>query len=161
MLASFRELPLPSVSPLDSLHAFTEPLARIGLVRVLPALDCAAGADTAPTRAAIAGGAAIALSPSYRSHGVSSLNTQYLLHVAVERLGMSPEEAIVATTYNAACSLRLSHVTGSLEPGKSADLLILDVPDYRDLPRRAGHTDVSLVMRAGRIVFRRAPLILD
>ncbi len=87
---------------------------------------------------------------------------QFLLYLAVRHLDMTPEEAIVATTYNAACSLRMSHVTGSLEPGKSADLIMMEVPDYRDLPRRAGHHDVTLVMRAGVIVSRRAgPLILD
>ena len=31
-------------------------------------------------------------------------------------------------------------LSGSLEPGKSADLLVMDVPDYRELPRRAGTT---------------------
>jgi imidazolonepropionase len=52
-------------------------------------------------------------------------------------------------------------VAGSLEPGKTADLVVLEVPDYRELPRRAGHHDVSLVMRAGQPVFRSAPLMMD
>ena len=86
---------------------------------------------------------------------------QHLLHLGVYRLGLNPAEAIVATTYNAACSLRISHVTGSLEPGKSADLVIMDVPDYRELARRAGHQDLSLTMRAGRVVYRRSGLILE
>ena len=74
---------------------------------------------------------------------------------------MTVEEAIVAATYNAACSLRLSHVTGSLAPGKSADICVMDVDDYRELPRRAGHHDLSVVMRAGKIVYRRPNLTLD
>ena len=49
---------------------------------------------------------------------------QLLLYLAAERLGMTVEEAIVATTYNAVCALRLSHATGSIEPGKSADLAL-------------------------------------
>jgi imidazolonepropionase len=84
---------------------------------------------------------------------------QFLLHLAVCQLGLTVEEAITASTWNGACALRLSHVTGSLEPGKAADLLLLDVPDYRELPRRAGHHDVSLAMRAGQVVFRNSPLI--
>jgi imidazolonepropionase len=55
----------------------------------------------------------------------------------------------------------MSHVNGSLEPGKQADLILMDVPDYRELPRRAGHHDVHLVMRAGRVVYRTAALNLD
>jgi imidazolonepropionase len=86
---------------------------------------------------------------------------QYLLHLAVHRLGLTAEEAITATTWNAACSLRLSRATGSLEPGKSADLLLMEVSDYRDLARRVGHHDVSLVMRAGQIVTRSPALSVD
>jgi len=157
------------VAPLDSLTAFTGPLASIGCVRVVPASE---GFDSPAAeafhkgvpniRTAIEGGAAIALSSSYRARLVSSFNMQFLLYLAVRHLGMSCEEAITATTYNAACSLRMSHVTGSLEPGKYADLIMMEVPDYRDLPRRAGHHDISLVMRAGVVVSRNAgPLILD
>ena len=74
---------------------------------------------------------------------------------------MTAEEAIVAATYNAACSLRYSHVTGSVAPGKSADLCLMDVDDYHELARRAGHHDVTLVMRAGKVVYRRAAVALD
>ena len=63
--------------------------------------------------------------------------------------------------WNPACSLRLSQATGSLEPGKSADLLIMEAGDYRDLPRRAGHHDVSLVMRRGRTILRSPALSVD
>jgi imidazolonepropionase len=151
------------VAPMDTLRSFMEPLAAVGCIRVIPAsegFDDAANA-AATIRGAIDDGAAIALTSSYRLTGASSLNMQYLLHLAVHRLGLTPEEAITATTWNPACSLRLSHVTGSLEPGKSADLLLMEVSDYRELSRRAGHHDVSLVMRAGQIVMRSPALSVD
>jgi imidazolonepropionase len=151
------------VAPMDTVHSSVGPLSAVGCIRVIPAsegLDDAANAAAA-IRGAIDEGAAIALTSSYRSTGVSSLNMQYLLHLAVHRLGLTPEEAITATTWNAACSLRLSRVTASLEPGKSADLLLMEVSDYRDLARRAGHHDVSLVMRAGQIVMRSPTLNVD
>jgi len=151
------------VAPHDSLRAFTGPLSAMGCVRVIPASEgfddeAEAGPDI---RRAIDEGAAIAIATNCRLQGAMSFNMQFLLYLAVHRLGLTPEEAITATTWNPACSLRLSHVTGSLEPGKSADLLMMDVPDFRELPRRAGHHDVSLVMRAGHVVFRGAGLILD
>ena len=118
-------------------------------------------AESPSVRAAIDEGCAIAFGTSYGAENGFRFNPQYLLHVACERFGLSCEEAIVATTFNAACALRMSHVTGSLEPGKPADLVMMDVPDYRELVRRVGHSDVQLVMRAGQIVYRRAPLILD
>jgi imidazolonepropionase len=151
------------VAPNDCYHSFIGPLAAMGCVRVIPASE---GFDDSVNaarhmRTAIDEGAAIALSSSYRTKETSSCNMQFLLHLAVGRLGMTVEEAITASTWNGACSLRLSHVTGSLEPGKKADLLLLDVPDYRELPRRAGHHDVSLAMRAGQVVFRNSPLMQD
>jgi imidazolonepropionase len=150
------------VSPIDTLNAFTGRLAGIGCVRVIPASSGLNNDDSAASvRLAIGGGAALALTPSYRAHQVSTFNMQYMLYLAVEHFGMTPEEAIIATTYNSACSLRVSHVTGSLELGKSADLLMMDVDDYRELPRRAGHYDVSMVMRGGQILSRRSPLMLD
>jgi imidazolonepropionase len=151
------------VAPNDSFLSFMCPLAAMGCVRVIPAsegFDDSANAAR-EMRIAIDQGAAIALSSSYRTKDTSSCNMQFLLHLAVCRLGLTVEEAITASTWNGACSLRLSHVTGSLEPGKTADLLLLDVPDYRELPRRAGHHDVSLAMRAGQVVFRNSPLTQD
>jgi imidazolonepropionase len=151
------------VAPNDSLRAFTGPLGAIGCVRVIPATEgLEDGASSAPEiRRAIGDGAAIAISSTCRSSGPLSFNMQYLLYLAVHRLGLTAEEAIIATTWNPACSLRLSHVSSSLEPGKAADLLVMDVPDYHELPRRAGHHDASLVMRKGQVVFRSTPLILD
>ncbi len=151
------------VAPQDSLRSLISPLAAMGCVRVIPASE---GFDDSVNaarklRSALDEGAAVALSSSYRTNDASSCNMQFLLHLAVWRLGLTVEEAITASTWNGACSLRLSHVTGSLEPGKSADLLLLDVPDYRELPRRAGHHDVSLAMRAGQVVFRNSPLTQD
>jgi imidazolonepropionase len=151
------------VAPMDTLATFAGSLSAVGCVRVIPAsegFDDARNAGPA-IRRAIREGAAIAIASSYRSGGISSLNMQYLLHLAVHELGLTPEEAIAATTWNPACSLRLSHVAGSLEPGKPADLLLMDVSDYRDLPRRAGHNDVSLAIRGGRTILRSAPLTLD
>jgi len=152
------------VAPNDSFNSFIGPLAAIGCVRVIPAsegFDDSANAAR-EMRIAIDEGAAIAISSSYRTKDTSSsCNMQFLLHLAVGQLGLTVEEAITALTWNGACSLRLSHVTGSLEHGKKADLLLLDVADYRELPRRAGHHDVSLAMREGQVVFRNSPLMQD
>jgi len=103
----------------------------------------------------------IALASGATRPGRPVANPQYLLHLAESRFGMTPEEAIVAATWNASCSLRMSHVGGSLEPGKAADLLIMDVPDYRELARRPGESDVHIAMSAGHVVYRRGGLILD
>ena len=43
------------------------------------------------------------------------------------------EESLVAATINAAASLGRAHSHGSLEPGKVADMLVIDAPRYMGL----------------------------
>jgi imidazolonepropionase len=152
------------VAPIESnVREYARRLLTAGCVRVVPASEAfdSPGGGARSLRNAIDEGCAIALSSSYRAVGLSSINPQYLLHLAVHHLGLTAEEAIVAMTWNAACSLRLSQVAGSLEPGKSADVLVMGVPDYRELPRRVGHHDVSVVIRGGQVLFRHTPLSVD
>lgn len=146
------------VAPLDGLTALADKLATLGCVRVVPAHTVFDRAEETRTllRAQIDAGAAIAVSTGFRADGPASLNMQFQQFLWVQSGGLTAEEAIVASTYNAACSLRLSHVTGSLEPGKSADLLMIGVTDYRDLARRAGHLDLVMAMKAGKVVYRRS-----
>ena len=48
----------------------------------------------------------------------------------------------------------IEQVAGSLEFGKEADLLILDVADYREIPYHFGVNHVELVMKKGEVVYR-------
>jgi imidazolonepropionase len=67
-------------------------------------------------------------------------------------MGMTPAEAIVASTINAAHAVGLGHEVGSVEVGKKADLLILDIADHRHLSYRFGTNLVQTVIKAGRVV---------
>ena len=154
---------LAIISGMPPAVAYAGRLATLGCVCIISAMSAAPDDPDIrkQLRAALDEGAALALASSYRTTGQASFNPQYLLHLAIERYGFSDEEAIVAATWNAACSLRMSHVSGSLEPGKSGDVLLMDVPDYRDLARRPGHCDVQLVLRAGQLIYKRGALIMD
>ena len=50
------------------------------------------------------------------------------MHLAWVTFSMTMNEALVASTINAAASIKRSHSHGSLEIGKFADMLILDCP---------------------------------
>ena len=95
------------------------------------------------------------------SFSCGQTNMQDALFSARTHFGLSAEEAITAATYNGACGLDAAGTTGSLEPGKFADLIILAVPDYRDTGLRIGASDVTLSMRGGMTVFERVPLNPD
>lgn len=148
------------LGPIAENSAVSRGLSDAGCVQVALVAQMLAGECTS-ARGAVDFGTPVALASGYGNNGTASLNPQFLLYMACRHLGLSIEEAIVATTYNAVCSLRLSHVTGSLEPGKSADLVVMDLDDYNELGRRAGHHDAHLVIRAGRIVYRRSNLKLE
>jgi imidazolonepropionase len=65
---------------------------------------------------------------------------------------MSPEEALTASTLHGAAALGLADTCGSVEPGKTADLLIAAVPDYRHLAYHFGTNHVRTVVKQGTIL---------
>lgn len=75
-----------------------------------------------------------------------------ILTLAMLKLGMSIEECLVAATVNGAAALGRGADVGSLETGKQADLIILDVPSYRHLGYHFGVNPVRTVVKNGRVV---------
>lgn len=111
-------------------------------------------------RQAVDSGAAIALSTGYDATCSPGFNMQMAIALAVMRLNLTPEETIASGTINAAYATGCEHLTGSLEVGKDADLIVLDVSDYNELPRQFGVNHVDFALRKGVIVFDRVPLKL-
>ncbi len=101
-------------------------------------------------------GGAVALSSGYDSASTASFSMQMSLALAVVRLGLTPEEAFSAATINSAHAAGCAHLTGSIESGKQADLLILNVSDYREVPRQFGINHVEMAIRQGNIVLNRS-----
>jgi len=65
---------------------------------------------------------------------------------------MTPAEVISAVTVNAAHSLGVLDQVGTLDPGKSADLLVTNVEDYRMLVFRSGTPLIDKIVVAGQEV---------
>jgi len=103
----------------------------------------------APARALIAGGAAVALATDFNPGTSPTFSMQMVLSLAATEMRMSPAEAIAAATINGAHALGCAHRVGSLEPDKQADLLILNVADYRELPYYFGTNNVKVTLKKG------------
>jgi imidazolonepropionase len=101
----------------------------------------------APARALIEAGAAVALATDFNPGTSPTCSMQMVLSLACTEMRMSPAEAIVAATINGAHALRCADCVGSLEPGKNADLLILSVQDYRELPYYFGTNNVYMTIQ--------------
>lgn len=80
-----------------------------------------------------------------------------IMGLAVRTHRMPVAEAIRAATLGGAKALAIGERTGSLEPGKQADLLVLDVPRFEDIAYLLGHNPVRTVIKRGQIVLERNP----
>jgi imidazolonepropionase len=80
---------------------------------------------------------------------------QIPIAVACRSMNMTPAEAIVASTINGAHALGRASSIGSIEAGKSADLVILGIPDYRELPYHFGVNIVDSVMSGWTLLVER------
>lgn len=111
-----------------------------------------AKAHYAPARRIIDLGAAVALATDLNPGTCYCESMPFIMALACRYMGMTPAETIVASTINAAHAIALGYEVGSLEIGKKADLLVLDIPDYRHLSYRFGTNLVETVIKAGRVV---------
>ncbi|MCD6454397.1 MAG: imidazolonepropionase [Candidatus Aminicenantes bacterium] len=108
----------------------------------------------APARKIIDEGGAVALGTDLNP-GSSPVESMFFpLWFAVFKMGLRMEEAITAATLNSAHVLGLSETAGSLEPGKKADFLIIDVEDYREIFYRPSETHIQKVFKEGKEVFK-------
>jgi imidazolonepropionase len=101
----------------------------------------------APARALIEAGAAVALATDFNPGTSPTYSMQMVLSLACTEMRMSPAEAISAATINGAHALRCADRIGSLERGKQADLLLLTVADYRELPYYFGTNNVHMTIK--------------
>ena len=111
----------------------------------------------APARELIGAGVPVAIASDSNP---GTCCTESLAAVAVHACldsGLSVEETLTGMTLNAAASLGLAAETGSLEPGKSADLVILDAPDDRHLIYHWGVNLAATVVSRGRVAWTNRP----
>ncbi len=102
-------------------------------------------------RALVQTGAALAISSGYHPAMQPSCSMAMAIAAATDS-GFTIAEAIAASTINGAHALGMGDLTGSLEAGKQADILILDTADYRDIARARGLNLVHSVMKHGEMI---------
>jgi imidazolonepropionase-like amidohydrolase len=86
----------------------------------------------------------------YFKHGENAKE----LEVMVE-LGMSPMQAIISATKLAAECLGLQDKIGTMEPGKLADILVVDGNPLQDVGILSQEERLKIIMKDGSIIVRR------
>jgi imidazolonepropionase len=135
--------------PIDTV----ERLAENGIVPVyLPGLLDGGPAASIDVRSLIDRGFPVAIGSGSGRVDSRSSSMWSVLAAAMERMELSLPEAIVSCTMNNAWAMDMAHEIGSLEVGKSADLIVLDLIDYREITPALGLPPVSMVMINGEVV---------
>ena len=106
----------------------------------------------ARARDMIKAGLAVALATDYNPGSCNCDSMQFVITLACLQMKMTPAEAITASTINAAFSLGLGDRIGSLEIGKKADILIMDMPSYQYLPYHFGSNNIETVIKNGKVI---------
>ena len=118
---------------------------------LMPGTSFFLGLDSyAPARGMLEAGLPVALGSDFNAGSNMSESMQMAMSLAVLRLKMTPEEALIAATVNAAHSLRRGARVGSLEVGKQADILVVNLRDIREWPYHYGVNLVEGVCKKGR-----------
>ena len=94
----------------------------------------------------------VALSTDFNPGSCPSKNLWLAMSVACLKMGLAPKEAVAAATLNAAWAIGQQHDCGSLEPGKRADVLVLNVGSVAEIPYWLGENPVRDVVIAGAVV---------
>lgn len=130
--------------PVDAIDHLAAPLvgpraaATLRKTEAVPILLPAAGHSGADrgesARPFLDAGLAVAIASDADLIGGGVLSLWTAVSLAVRRMGMTLDEAVVAASRNAAVAVGCADDAGTLEPGKQADFAIVDLGDYRRIP---------------------------
>lgn len=130
-----------------------EALARGGVIAaLLPCTSLYLNKSFARARDMIARGIPVAVATDFNPGSCPSLNIGLCMTMAYLKYRMTPEEILSSVTINAACAVNRGGSTGTIEPGKKADMVIWNAEDMEMLCYRMGSNLAGTVIKNGAIV---------
>lgn len=130
-----------------------EALARGGVIAaLLPCTSLYLNKSFARARDMIARGIPVAVATDFNPGSCPSLNIGLCMTMAYLKYRMTPEEILSAVTINAACAVNRGGSSGTIEPGKKADMVIWNAEDMEMLCYRMGSNLAGTVIKNGAIV---------
>ena len=123
---------------------------------LLPASALFLARPMPPARALADAGGLIALATDFNPGSAFCDSLPLVLSLACTQLHLAPEEALVAATVNAAHVLGRADTIGRLSPGFTADIVLLEAPDWRHVAYHLGGDVVDTVIEGGAVTYHRA-----
>ena len=125
------------------------------IIVLMPGTSYFLNESFARARDLIDSGAIVALASDFNPGSCPINDPSLIMNLAVLKLKMTPEEAIVAYTLNSSAVLGVAHDRGSIEIGKRADLVLYDLPSYNAIPYLPSHDVVRAVVKDGKVVYKK------
>jgi len=130
-----------------------EALKRAGSVAVLlPGCSFFLGVDQAPARRLLEADLPVAVATDFNPGSSMVESLPLVLSIACAQMRMTPIEAVVAATANAAAAVGRHDRLGAIEVGMQADLTVLDVPSVERWLYEPGRNCVRAVVKNGKVV---------
>lgn len=124
------------------------------IATLLPGTTFFLGKSTyAPARELINSGITLSLATDFNPGSCYIQSMPFIMTLACMHLGMTVEESFQAATYHGAKALELEDKIGSIEVGKSADLIIWGISSLLDIPYYVSNHPIRYVMKNGEVVF--------
>ncbi|MCW1928815.1 imidazolonepropionase [Bhargavaea beijingensis] len=128
-------------------------MAAAGVIAcLLPATALYLREEAAQGREMIDAGVPVAISTDCNPGSSPTTSMPLVMNLACISMRMTPAEALVAATINAAHAIGMQDKAGSIEPGKQADLVIWNVENYQELQYLFGINHVGAVWKKGEKV---------
>jgi imidazolonepropionase len=122
---------------------------------LLPVAALFLGRPMPPARALVDAGAIVALATDFNPGSAFSESLALVCGLACTQLGLTPAEALGACTVNPAHVLERADRKGRVAPGYDADVVLLEVPDWRYLAYHLSGGDVAVVIKGGEVAWQR------
>ena len=117
----------------------------------LPATSFYLGAAYAPAKTMIEKGIPVAIASDFNPGSCPSLNLQLAMNLGCLKYRLTPEEVLTAVTINPACAINRGDKVGTIEPGKQADMVIWNAPDFEMVCYRFGSNLAEKVIKKGEL----------
>ena len=148
---------LGAVSADHLLHASDKGIAELaerGIVAtLLPGTAFSLKEPYARGRYIIDQDCAVALATDFNPGSCFSESIPLIFALATLYMDITIEEAVTALTINGAAAVDRADSIGSIDVGKTGDIIILEFPSYKYIPYHVGVSCVEKVIKNGNLVF--------
>ncbi|MDV6378744.1 imidazolonepropionase [Sporosarcina sp. GW1-11] len=130
-----------------------EDMAAAGVIGcLLPATALFLREEAAKGRQMIDAGMAVAISTDCNPGSSPTTSMPLVMNLACISMRLTPAEALVAATINAASAIKVEDRAGSLEVGKQGDVVLWDIGSYQELQYLFGVNHVEKVWKKGQLI---------